>query len=140
MNFRRDSSLKNVEVNLTPLIDVVFLLLIFFMVSTTFDKQSQLQIVLPEANSADTKQKEKNFIDISINAEGEYFVNQQALIKSDEETLKNLLKKTINGDVTLPVVISADGKAPHQSVITVLDVASQLGLSKMTFATQQGDQ
>jgi biopolymer transport protein ExbD len=110
------------------------------MVSTTFDKQSQLQIVLPEANSADTKQKEKNFIDISINAEGEYFVNQQALIKSDEETLKNLLKKTINGDVTLPVVISADGKAPHQSVITVLDVASQLGLSKMTFATQQGDQ
>ena len=139
MNFRRDSSLKNVEVNLTPLIDVVFLLLIFFMVSTTFDKQSQLQIVLPEANSADTKQKEKSFIDISINAEGEYFVNQQALIKSDETTLKNLLKQTINGDITMPVVISADGKAPHQSVITVLDVASQLGLSKMTFATQQGD-
>ena len=139
MKFRRDNSLKDVDVNLTPLIDVVFLLLIFFMVSTTFDKQSQLQIVLPEANSAQTEQKEKTFIDIAVNAKGQYFVNQEELVKSDADTLKALLKKTIEGNTTIPVVISADGQAPHQSVITVLDVASQLGLNRLTFATQQGD-
>jgi len=138
MKFRRDNNLKQVDVNLTPLIDVVFLLLIFFMVSTTFDKQSQLQITLPEANSSDTSEKLPEFVDISINAKGLYFVNQQELVKSDAKTLKNLLKQTINGNTDLPIVISADGMAPHQSVITVLDVASQLGLNKMTFATEQG--
>ncbi len=137
MKFRRDNDLKNVEVNLTPLIDVVFLLLIFFMVSTTFDKQSQLQIVLPEAQTSEQNEKQPDVIDIAINEKGLYFVNKEELLKSDPQTLRDMLKKVMNGNMSLPVVISADGMAPHQSVITVLDVASQLGLQKMTFATQQ---
>jgi len=137
MKFRRDESLKSVEVNLTPLIDVVFLLLIFFMISTTFDKQSQLEITLPEASTSDTRDKLPQVVDVGINDKGEYFINQQELISSTPENLSKAIRKAINGDTSLPVIISADGKAPHQSVITVLDVASQLGLSKMTFATSE---
>ena len=137
MNFRKDSGTKNVEVNLTPLIDVVFLLLIFFMVSTTFDKQSQIQIKLPQADSAENVEKEPEIIEVGINHEGKYYVNQEELLKSDAETLKQMMQKVSQGKTDLPVIISADGKAPHQSVITVLDVASQLGLNQMTFATQQ---
>ena len=137
MKFRKDSNTKQVEVNLTPLIDVVFLLLIFFMVSTTFEKQSQIKITLPEANTSETVEKEPQVIDIGIDPEGKYFVNTEELLKSDAETLKNMLVKVSQGKTDLPVIISADGKAPHQSVITVLDVASQLGMTQMTFATQQ---
>lgn len=137
MKFRKDSNTKQVEVNLTPLIDVVFLLLIFFMVSTTFEKQSQIKITLPEANTAETVEKEPQVIDIGIDPEGKYFVNTEELLKSDAETLKNMLVKVSQGKTDLPVIISADGKAPYQSVITVLDVASQLGMTQMTFATQQ---
>ena len=137
MKFRRESSLKNIEVNLTPLIDVVFLLLIFFMVSTTFDKQAQIQIKLPEADSSELVDKEPTTIGVGIDENGNYFVNEEELIKSDKETLRKMLLKVSEGKIDLPVIISADGKAPHQSVITVLDVASQLGMSQMTFATRQ---
>ncbi len=137
MKFRKESDLKTIEVNLTPLIDVVFLLLIFFMVSTTFDKQAQIQIKLPEADSSELVEKEPTSIAIGVNAEGNYFVNEEELIRSDKETLRKMLVKVSEGKTDLPVIISADGKAPHQSVITVLDVASQLGMSQMTFATRQ---
>jgi biopolymer transport protein ExbD len=139
MNFRRESDLKQVEVNLTPLIDVVFLLLIFFMVSTTFDKQAQIEIKLPEAESSELTGKDPEIIAVGINAEGNYYVNNEELLKSDADTLKRMLIKTAKNKTDLPVIISADGKAPHQSVITVLDVASQLGMTKMTFATRQSD-
>ena len=139
MNFRKDRELKQVEVNLTPLIDVVFLLLIFFMVSTTFDKQAQIEIKLPEAESSEVVDKDPEIIAIGVNAEGKYYVNNEELLKSDADTLKRMLIKTSKNKTDLPVVISADGKAPHQSVVTVLDVASQLGMTKMTFATRQSD-
>ena len=139
MNFRRESDLKQVEVNLTPLIDVVFLLLIFFMVSTTFDKQAQIEIKLPEAESSEIVDKDPEIIAVGINAEGNYYVNNEELLKSDADTLKRMLIKTAKNKTDLPVIISADGKAPHQSVVTVLDIASQLGMTKMTFATRQSD-
>lgn len=137
MKFRQDADKHSVEVNLTPLIDVVFLLLIFFMVSTTFDKQAQIQINLPEAESSEVVETEKNVIEIGVNKNGTFFVNQEELIKSDVNTLKKMLIKVSQGKTDLPVIISADGLAPHQSVVTVLDVASQLGLTQMTFATEQ---
>ena len=137
MKFRRDSSAKNIEVNLTPLIDVVFLLLIFFMVSTTFDKQAQIQIKLPEADSSEMIEKEPTWIAVGVDEGGYYFVNEEELLKSDKDTLRKMILKVSEGKTDLPVIISADGKAPHQSVITVLDVASQLGMSQMTFATRQ---
>jgi biopolymer transport protein ExbD len=139
MNFRKDTEHKQVEVNLTPLIDVVFLLLIFFMVSTTFDKQAQIEIKLPEAESSEIADKDPEMISVGINAEGKYYVNNEELLKSDADTLKRMLIKAAKNKTDLPVVISADGKAPHQSVVTVLDVASQLGMTQMTFATRQSN-
>lgn len=139
MNFRKDKELKQVEVNLTPLIDVVFLLLIFFMVSTTFDKQAQIEIKLPEAESSELADKDPEIIAVGVNSEGKYYVNNEELLKSDADTLKRMLIKVAKNKRDLPVVISADGKAPHQSVVTVLDVASQLGMTQMTFATRQSD-
>lgn len=139
MNFRKDNEPKQVEVNLTPLIDVVFLLLIFFMVSTTFDKQAQIEIKLPEAESSELADKDPEIIAVGVNAEGKYYVNNEELLKSDPDTLKRMLIKVAKNKRDLPVVISADGKAPHQSVVTVLDVASQLGMTQMTFATRQSD-
>ena len=139
MRFRKENDLKQVEVNVTPLIDVVFLLLIFFMVSTTFDKQAQIEIKLPEAESSTVVDKDPKVISIGINTEGKYYVNNEELLKSDADTLKRMLIKVSNNKTDLPVVISADGKAPHQSVVTVLDVASQLGMTQMTFATRQSD-
>lgn len=137
MKFRKDSNTGDVEVNLTPLIDVVFLLLIFFMVSTTFDKEAQIEIKLPEADSAEVRDKDPEIISIGVDATGKYYVNNEELLRSDADTLKKMLFKVSGGKKDLPVIISADGKSPHQSVITVLDVASQLGMSKMTFATRQ---
>ena len=93
MKFRKSSETKNVEVNLTPLIDVVFLLLIFFMVSTTFDKQAQIQIKLPQADSSEMVEQEPEVIEVGVNDEGKYFVNQEELLKSDADTLKQMLMK-----------------------------------------------
>ena len=128
---------RELTINLTPLIDVVFLLLIFFMVSTTFDKQAQIEIKLPEAESSEIVDKDPEIISIGVNTEGKYYVNNEELLKSDADTLKRMLIKVSKNKTDLPVVISADGKAPHQSVVTVLDVASQLGMTQMTFATRQ---
>jgi biopolymer transport protein ExbD len=137
MKFRRSDQSKSVEINLTPLIDVVFLLLIFFMVSTTFDKQAQIQIHLPEAESSEQTEKLPNSIEIGIDAKGNYFVNEEELINSDADTLNKALIKIAAGKTDIPVIISADGQSPHQSVIRVLDVASHLGLTQMSFATKQ---
>ncbi|MGD2118364.1 MAG: biopolymer transporter ExbD [Chromatiales bacterium] len=137
MKFRRSDQAKSVEINLTPLIDVVFLLLIFFMVSTTFDKKSQIQIRLPEAESSQQTEQIPDSIEIGIDAKGNYFVNDEELLNSDADTLNKVLVKITAGKTDLPVIISADGQSPHQSVIQVLDVASRLGLTQMSFATKQ---
>jgi len=122
------------DVNLTPLIDVVFLLLIFFMVSTTFTREAELTIDLPEA-SAKAVPKKEQVLEITINAQGEYFVNQQRVVNTSAETLKRALKQAVGARKDPPLVISADGKAPHQSVITAMDAARQLGIVRLTFAT-----
>ena len=124
------------DLNITPLIDVVFLLLIFFMVSTTFDRELELKIQLPEA-SGETKQVEQKNIEITVDAQGRYFINKQQVVNTQLETLKAALKKTAGDQTDVPLIISADGQAPHQSVIRVMDVARQLGLVQITFAVQK---
>jgi len=125
---------RSPELNITPLIDVVFLLLIFFMVSTTFDRFSEIHIELPEAN-AEKQEKLPDSIDITIDQEGRYYVNQSEMEDSSLETLRQALERVVAGRSGLPVVISADAQSPHQSVITAMDAASRVGLSRITFAT-----
>ena len=124
-----------VEVNLTSLIDVVLLLLIFFMVSTSFVKQSQITISLPEAESAAPVAETPEQIDIMIAANGLYMVNGRELINSRPETIRNAIQKVSNGDNTLPLTISADANARHQDVVTAMDVAGRLGFTQISIAT-----
>ena len=134
MNFRKKSG-DEPDLNITPLIDIVFLLLIFFMVSTTFQQEFEVGIELPQASS-ESRLKEKP-LQISIDAKGQFFVNQQKVINTQASTLKRALQKEAGNKRDVPIVLSADALTPHQSVITAMDVARQLGFSRLTFATQQ---
>ena len=123
------------DINLTPLIDVVFLLLIFFMVSTTFNRDAELSIELPEASAEPEKAPEKS-IEISIDPQGRYYVNGKQLVNTQLATLKQALRSAASERKDVPLIISADAKTPHQSVITVMDAARQLGLVHLSFATR----
>jgi len=123
------------EVNLTSLIDVVLLLLVFFMVSTSFVKQSQITIRLPEAESTAIVQEVPSQIDIMITESGTYLVNGQELINNRAETIRNALQKTSGNNNTLPLTISADANAKHQDVVTAMDVAGRLGFKQISIAT-----
>jgi biopolymer transport protein ExbD len=135
LNFKRQSS-EEVSVNLTPLIDVVFLLLIFFMVSTTFTKESHLDIDLPQS-SADPAQPTAEEIEVIINAEGEFSVNERALINNQEDTLKKAVEKLSNGNTKIPFIITADSKTAHEHVVRVMDVAGQLGFVQLSITTER---
>ena len=123
------------EVNLTSLIDVVLLLLIFFMVSTSFVKQSQISISLPQADSAAIVEEVPQQIDIMITETGTFLVNGRELINSRAETIRNALQKISGGNNTLPLTISADANAKHQDVVTAMDVAGRLGFKQISIAT-----
>jgi biopolymer transport protein ExbD len=134
MNFRPDRKEDNVEINLTPLIDVVFLLLIFFMVSTTFDRHAKLKVQLPEA-SAKMEQKQEEPIVLSIDANGKYYINDRQVVNTQLDTLKKALRKSIGDKKDVALVLRADAKTPHQSVVRAMDAASQLGLTRLSIAT-----
>ncbi len=139
MNFYRRKR-PPLEITLTPMIDVVFLLLIFFMVTTTFNQQSELTINLPEAQGEEVVSVEK-MITLTIDAEGTYFLTgddglPHQLINQEISTLKRALIQAAGNSRNIPFIISADGKTPHQAVVTALDIASQLGFKRITFATK----
>ncbi|HWM27280.1 MAG TPA: biopolymer transporter ExbD [Woeseiaceae bacterium] len=123
------------DVNLTPLIDVVFLLLIFFMVSTSFVRESQITIRLPEAESTAMLEAPPQRIDIMITEQGVYLVNGRELINNRPETIRNALQKVSAGNTDLPLTISADANARHQHVVTAMDVAGRLGFVRISIAT-----
>jgi len=134
MNLRPDRRDERVDVNLTSLIDVVFLLLIFFMVSTTFDRHAKLKVELPEA-SAKTEQQIEEPVVLSIDVKGNYFINDRQVVNTQLETLKAALQKTIADKKDVSLVLRADAKTPHQSVVRAMDAASQLGLTRLSIAT-----
>jgi biopolymer transport protein ExbD len=133
----RPHKLRSPDVNVTPLIDVVFLLLIFFMVSTTFERESQIQVQLPEASAEVDSDTPPRVLDITIDREGRFYVNQREVINTEIETLKRALEKAAMKESELPVIITADAQTPHQAVMTAMDAASQLGYLHMTFAARQ---
>ena len=135
MKFRRQRLLE-VDVNLTPLIDVVFLLLIFFMVSTTFTKETHLSIDLPEAQgdaSADVVEQ----IEILIDEGGLYTINAQRLRDVRLATLKAAIRQVSEGDTSLPMVITADAQTPHEAVVRAMDAAGQMGFVHLSITTRQ---
>lgn len=133
MNFRRPRA-DDASINLTPLIDVVFLLLIFFMVSTTFNQQADIQVQLPEADR-EMRQTQTEWIDILIDARGEYYIDGQELLNRRPETLQRVLEMKLAERSGDPVLIRADAQATHQAVVTVLDVVGRLGVTGVSIAT-----
>jgi len=122
------------DINLTPLIDVVFLLLIFFMVSTTFKDDARLRIQLPQANGEEVAAEEPMVIRLVIDAAGHYYVDGQALVDPEPQTLAQAFRGALGERKSLPVLIQADARTPHQAVMTAMDVASDLGLNRIAFA------
>ncbi len=134
MNLRRQLT-DEPEVNLTSLIDVVLLLLVFFMVSTSFVRQAQLKIKLPESSSEVDAAEMIPLLEIIITADGDFWLNDQQLINNDPMTLRTALAEVAGEDRASPVTIRADARSTHQDVITAMDVVARLGFSQVNIAT-----
>lgn len=135
MNFRPDRR-EELELNITPLIDVVFLLLIFFMVTTTFQQQTELQIKLPTAQESVTSEA-PDPIRVVIGVNGQYVVEGQRLPDNRRATLIEALGEVLGEDADRPLIIRADGRTPHQAVVRVMDAAAQLGIDRLSIATSR---
>ena len=122
------------EINLIPMIDVVLCLIIFFVVTTTFDARSVLKLQLPQANGQPVEAKGKQ-LSVLVNAEGRYFIDDREALRTDVESLKQTLVDVAGNDRDRPVLLRADGRTPHQAVVTALDALGQLGFSKVSIAT-----
>jgi biopolymer transport protein ExbD len=123
-----------VELNLISLVDVVLLLVIFFMLSTTFVQDARLRVELPEAGSAVAERSPQAII-ITISAQGSYRVNDRALVNNERATLSAALRQVTGGSSREPVTIRADARATHQSVVTAMDVAAKQGFTQVNIAT-----
>ncbi len=121
-------------VNLTPLIDVVFLLLIFFMVSTTFDTQSRIKVTLPEIETDIPEDQSRDHILVQVAADGSMSLNNSMeLVSSTPTVLKRAMAEIAEGRTDIPVIVKVDRNAPFQAAMTVMDVSGQLGLTEITF-------
>jgi biopolymer transport protein ExbD len=122
------------ELNLTSLIDVVLLLVIFFMVSTTFVEEGRLRVDLPAASNEPVTRVQDPIV-VTVTAQGSYRVNDTALVNNSRETLAAALRKVAAGQQGVPLTIRADARATHQSVVTAMDVAARLGFTQVNIAT-----
>lgn len=123
------------EIQLIPLVDVVLLLLIFFMVSSTFSFEGRIKVQLPEANAVQETPAANDAIVVTVTTQGAYRVNERALINNSAETLRNALLKVAGNSRDAPVTIRADAHATHQSVVTAIDVIGRLGFVQINIAT-----
>ena len=134
MNFRQRNR-DEPEINLIPFIDVLLVILIFLMLSTTYSKFTELQVRLPVADTEAQRDHTKELI-VAVGADGNYSINRTAISGRSLETLVAALTEGATGGKDTVVIISADASARHQSVITVMEAARRAGLNQITFATQ----
>lgn len=136
MNFRPRTK-DEPEINLIPFIDVLLVVLIFLMLSTTYSKYAELQIQLPVANAEQQRERPREVV-VAIAADGRYAVNKQVLESRSVEAVSNALMAAAKESKDAMVIISADASTPHQAVITAMEAARRSGLHQITFATQTG--
>lgn len=134
MKFRKPQ-IESIELNLTPMIDCLLFLVVFLLLSTTFNKYSRLNLVLPQANGVPEKQLPTK-IEVAVEQDGSYTVNGVKLAASTENELTTAMKQLVGSDRQRPIVIAADGKATHQSVVQVMDVAGKLGFVNLNISTR----
>jgi biopolymer transport protein ExbD len=125
------------NVDLTSLIDVVFLLLLFFMVSTTFDHQAVLKVDLPEASAVEAPSELSERLELVIDANGLMYLNDQQLVDSKQRTIIAAFNQAAGENRELPLILRADRETPHHFVVTAMDVAAQLGFSNLSIATDR---
>ena len=130
-DFREDDT---PEINLIPLIDVVLCLIIFFVVTTTFESRSVLNLQLPRAQG-ETAQTETTVLDVLVNADGRYFVGDREALRTDLESLKRTIVEVAGDERERRVLLRADARTPHQSVVTALDALGQLGFHDNSIGT-----
>lgn len=135
MNFQRGRAKEELEINLVPMIDVMLVILIFLMITTTYSKYTELQINLPSAD-ADRQLERSNEVAILVNAQGQYVIDRRPVAYVSVEQLAGELKRAGGAHKEPVVVISADAKATHQSVVRVMEAARAAGLERITFTTQ----
>ena len=122
------------EINLVPMIDVILCLIIFFVVTTTFDSRSVLKLQLPQATGEPADAQAKT-LSVLVNADGRYFIDDREALRTDVESLKQTLRDVAGDDRARPVLLRADARTPHQAVVTALDALGQLGFSRVSIAT-----
>jgi biopolymer transport protein ExbD len=122
------------EINLTPLIDVIFTLIIFFVVTTTFKERSALKLQLPSSESSSVIEQATP-LTIMVDAQGRFFIDDVEVLKPDVVTIKEAVINVAAQDRSMPVILRADARTPHQAVITAMDALGQLGFVKISIAT-----
>lgn len=135
MDFRRGRKHEELEINLVPLIDVLLVIIIFLVVSATFSRINELQINLPTAE-ANAPQEKPLIVEVGVDASGQYTVNKTTLTQPSVEAIATALKKAVGNGKEPTIIINADAKATHQSVVNVMEASRQAGYTHITFATQ----
>lgn len=134
MKFRQRPREK-VNLDLTSLIDVVFLLVLFFVVTTSFNRESGMSVNLPEANPQAVPEQPDNPVEVSIDEQGRFYVNRKEIVNTQTATLKEAIRQQMGDRKEVPLIISADARTSHQSVVTAMDAARQLGITHLSIAT-----
>jgi len=127
------------NVDMTSLIDVVFLLLLFFMVSTTFERQALMKVELPEASVVEDRVEVPDGLELVIDDEGRMYLNDQRLIDSEPRTIQAAMQQEAGENRDLPLILRADRQTPHHYVVTAMDVAAQLGFRNLSIATDRAN-
>ena len=133
----RAKKTEDPEISLTSLIDVVFLLLIFFMISTTFEQQAVLKVDLPEASNVSIPENQPDSFELVIDANGQYYLNDRQLMDGRPSTLKAAFNEAAGENRDIPIILRADAETPHHFVVTAMDVTAQLGFTRLSIATER---
>ena len=135
MGFKRKSRLEDPEINFIPLIDVLLVIIIFLIVSTTFSKFSELKINLPTADANPVEEKLLP-INVTVTKDGQYAINEEILSQNSIDSIEKRLIQISGNSKDLPVIINADAETPHQSVVNIMEASRRAGLTKITFSTK----
>ncbi len=134
MRIRDDRAHDEPHIDLVPLIDVILVLIIFFVVTTTFDARSTLQIQLPTASDQNNPEPPRS-LSVLVNADGRYFINDQEVLRTDVESVKQTIAQVAGDDREQTVLLRADARTPYQAVVTAQDALGQLGFRRIAIAT-----
>jgi biopolymer transport protein ExbD len=126
-------------INVVPFIDILLVLLIFFMVSSRFTHNAELKLDLPTAEDPSGQQRQPDTVELAVSEDGDFSVNDRSLVDNKPETLRKALAEAAGDRTDIPLILSADAKAQHQAVVTAMDVAGQLGFSRLSITTRRDE-